>query len=156
MDWVRLHLMVNHFPIILIMAGTLAAIAAILARSRGIWRYAFITVLLAGLTSPVAYLTGVRSEDVVEEAWYTEHDQIEEHEASGLYALIALLLAGIAAAVGLWRDSGIVRGVFVALSVLAAGVTAYAALEGGEIVHDSPALEQAREPTATAGTTGTP
>lgn len=142
MDWVDLHLMVNHFPIILVMAGTLAGIAALFARSAAIWRYAAVTVLLAGLTSPVAYVSGLEAEEVVEEAWYVQHDEVEEHEELGLYALIALLAAGVSAGFALWKPARAVRGVFVALSVVAAGVTAYSALEGGEIVHASPALER--------------
>lgn len=148
MNWVDLHLMVNHFPIILIVAGSLAAIAALFARSPGLWRYAFITVLLAALTSPVAYVSGLQAEEIVEEKWYVEHEQVEEHEASGLYALVALLVAGVSAAVALWRRSKGTQVTFAILSIVAAVTTAYSALEGGEIVHDAPALEQARSPVA--------
>jgi len=103
-DWVRLHLMVNHFPIILGTAGTLAGLAALL-----------------------------------------RHEEVEEHEATGLWALIALIAAGVAAAASLWKPTPAVRGVFVAVAFVAMVVTAYSALEGGEIVHDSPELE--RRPT---------
>ncbi|HEX6938275.1 MAG TPA: hypothetical protein VF158_02605 [Longimicrobiales bacterium] len=151
MDWVNLHLMVNHFPIILGVAGALAGIAALLARSPAIWKYAGVTVLLAGLTSPAAYISGSRAEEVVEDAWYVRHGEVEEHEELGLYALIALLAAGVAAAVSLWKPGPATRGVLVALSVVAVVVTAACALEGGEIVHESPALEQARAPARRPG-----
>lgn len=150
MDWVRLHLMVNHFPIILGIAGTLAGVAALLARSPAIWKYAAVTVLLAGLTAPVAYVSGARAEETVEEYWYVRHEEVEEHEATGLWALIALIAAGIAAAASLWKPTPAVRGVFVAVAFVAMVVTAYSALEGGEIVHDSPELER-RPATAPAG-----
>jgi hypothetical protein len=143
MDWVQLHLVTNHFPIILIVAGTLAAIAAALSHRVGIWRYAFVTVVLAGLTAPVSYVSGLRAEEVVEDAWYVVHDQVEEHEETGLWALIALLAAGIMAAVAWWRSTPGLRWAFLIVAIVAAAVTAYSALEGGEIVHDSPFLERA-------------
>ncbi len=150
MDWVNLHLLVNHFPIILGVAGAFAAVAALLSRNEGIWRYAFVTVLLAGLTAPAAYITGLEAEEVVEHEWYIVEDELEEHEELGLYALIALLAAGASAAVALWKPGRATKGVFAVLTLVAVGVTAYTALEGGEIVHESPAFEQ-RPPAAPAG-----
>ncbi|HEY8483028.1 MAG TPA: hypothetical protein VIL13_00345 [Longimicrobiales bacterium] len=140
MDWVRLHLVVNHFPVILIMAGSLAAITALLSRFPGVWRYAYVTVLLAALTSPVAYVTGLMAEEPVEDAWFVEHSEVEEHEETGLYALVALLAAGVTAAIAWWRPKRATNGLFLVVTLLAAIATGYAALEGGEIVHDSPAL----------------
>lgn len=151
MDWVKLHLMVNHFPIILGIAGTLAGVAALFARSRAVWQYAAVTVLLAGLTAPVAYLSGVRAEETAEEFWYVQHEEVEEHEATGLWALIALIAAGVAAGISLWKPTSAVRGVFLAVAFVAMVVTAYSALEGGEIVHDSPALERAPGPASSGG-----
>jgi len=147
MNWVKLHLVTNHFPIILIVAGSLAAIAAALSHRVGIWRYAFVTVLLAGLTAPVSYISGMQAEEAVEHEWYVVHDQVEKHEETGLWALIALVAAGIMAAVTWWRPTPTLRWVFLVVAIVAAVVTAYAALEGGEIVHDSPFLE--RSPGAT-------
>lgn len=142
MDWVNLHLMVNHFPIILGIAGTLAGIVALFTRSRTIWQYAAVTVIFAGLTAPAAYVSGAKAEEVVEEYWYVQHEEVEEHEATGLWALIALVVAGIAAAASLLKPTRAVRGAFVAIAFVAMVITAYSALEGGEIVHDSPALER--------------
>lgn len=154
MDWVNLHLMINHFPIILGIAGTLAGVVALFTRSRTIWQYAAVTVLLAGLTAPVAYVSGAMAEETVEEYWYVQHDEVEEHEATGLYALIALVIAGVAAVVSVLKPIPAVRGVFVAVAFVAMVITAYSALEGGEIVHDSPALERApgAAPPAPGGT----
>lgn len=140
MDWVRLHLVVNHFPVILIMAGSLAAITAVLSRYPGVWRYAYVTVVLAAITSPVAYVTGLMAEEPVEHAWFVEHREVEEHEETGLYALVALLAAGVTAAIAWWRPKPATNGLFLVVTLLAAIATGYSALEGGEIVHDSPAL----------------
>lgn len=142
MDWVRLHLLLNHFPIILIVAGGIAVLAAVFSRRQAIWRYAHVTVLLAGLTAPAAFWTGNKAEEAVEDEWYVEEDQVEEHEEAGLVALVTLLAAGATAAIAWWRPGPALSAVFLLVTLGAAGVTGYTALEGGEIVHDSPALER--------------
>lgn len=153
MDWVRLHLLVNHFPIILGVTATLAAIAAALSRRHALWRYAYTTALLAGLTAPVAYFSGLQAEETVEGFWFVEETHIEEHEALGLYALLGLLVAAIAAGAA-WRRSGPAsRGAFLATTVAASLLTGLAALEGGEIIHDSPVLTD--EPPAGVGVPAT-
>ncbi|MBI4408286.1 MAG: hypothetical protein HY561_01180 [Gemmatimonadetes bacterium] len=149
MDWVRLHLLVNHFPIILGLAGALAVVAAALGRRTTLWHYAGVTVLLAGMTAPVAYVSGTRAEERVESFWYVEEDQIEEHEELGLIALIVLLVAGATAGLSLWRPTPTLRALFTLAALAAAVVTGMTALEGGEIVHDSPALAE-RPPAAVA------
>jgi hypothetical protein len=58
MDWIFAHLVVNHFPIILAVVASLAAVVAAVSGRDGAWRYAIATGLLAAVAAPIAFLTG--------------------------------------------------------------------------------------------------
>lgn len=143
MEWPYIHLVTNHFPIVLGLTGAAAAVVGALVRTDGAWRFAALLVLLAGLASPFAYISGTRAEETMEEEWYVEEQHIEHHEEAGLVAFISLLVAGLGAGVSLWKPDPRTRTAFVILALAAAGLTARAALEGGEIVHESPVLQGA-------------
>lgn len=153
MDWVYLHLIVNHFPIILIIVGAFAGIAGTVRGHAGIRRYGYVTVLLAALTAPVAYVTGRQAEEPVEEEWYVDERQIEEHEELGLIALIGLLIAGATAGAAWWRPVKATNAVFLVAILAATGLTVYTAMEGGKIVHESPVLLGAPPGTTPGGDT---
>jgi len=143
-DWVFLHLAVNHFPVTLGVVGALAALAAAATRRERVWRFATTTMILAALAAPAAYGTGLLAEGIVEEAPYADEAAIEEHEEIALVALLALLAAGGAAVFARVRPRGRARLLFLATSLAAAAVTGYTAFQGGEIVHESPALRTGR------------
>ncbi|HUF90681.1 MAG TPA: hypothetical protein VMR66_11955 [Gemmatimonadota bacterium] len=140
MDWLYAHLAVNHFPIVLAVVASAATVVAAASGREGAWRYAGVTGLLAGLTAPIAYITGTRAEDAAEELWYTSHEVIERHEHWGLYALIALGVAGLLAIVALRTRSSGPRWAFALAIWIATGVATVTALFGGDIVHESEAL----------------
>lgn len=141
MDWAYLHIVLNHFPIVLGLVGGAAALLAALSRRASVWRFAAVIVLLAGLTAPAAFLAGREAEESVEELWYVDEETIEEHEEAGLLALIALLAAGLAGAAVLRKPRASTRGALLGLSLLGAVLVARAAAEGGEIIHENPVLE---------------
>lgn len=142
MDWIHAHLVANHFPIILAVVGSLAALVALATGREGVWRYAGVTGLLAAVTAPLAYITGTRAEDAAEDLWYVSHDVLEHHEHWGLYALIALGVAGLLALVALKTRARGPRIVFALALWAATGVAGLTALYGGDIVHESEALER--------------
>ena len=45
-----MHIMINHFPIILATMGALAVLLAVVRGQRGIWLYATVSLTLAALT----------------------------------------------------------------------------------------------------------
>ena len=150
MDWLHAHLVVNHFPIILAVVASLAALVALGTGREGAWRYAGMTGLLAGLTAPIAYITGTRAEDPAEELWYVSHDVLEHHEHWGLYALIALGVVGLLAILALKSRARSMRLLFAIVLWAATGVATLTALYGGDIVHDSEALRDGG-PAASSG-----
>jgi hypothetical protein len=93
-----LHLWINHFPIVLGIVGTLAALLALGMRRRAVWLFAVACLTLAGLFAQPVVMTGEVARDAMRDAWYLSRDAVEAHEAAGEWARWALLLAGAGSA----------------------------------------------------------
>lgn len=139
MDWIYAHLVVNHFPIILAVLASGAALVAAVSGREGAWRYAAVTGLLAGIAAPVAFLTGQQAEEIAERLPGLAEEAIENHEHWGLYALIALGVAGVLAIAALILRSRGARWAFAVGIWAATGVTLQTAVHGGEIEHPAEA-----------------
>ena len=160
MDWSYFHLLVNHFPIILSIVGTAAVLVALVTRRRDLWRYATLTLLLAGLAAYPVFFTGGEAEEVMEDRWYVTREAIHEHEEGSEFALWSLLVMGAVSGYALWRTTrrgvaasgtrtdsleapGWLRALVALLALLGASTVARASYLGGEIVHKAAALQTA-------------
>jgi drug/metabolite transporter (DMT)-like permease len=98
------HLLVNHLPLIATAIGIVLLVFAWENRAeRGRLASAVLVLVLAGLGSGVAYLTGVSAADAVENQPNFEEEAIHRHHEPALFALIAsgvtsLLAVGVAVA----------------------------------------------------------
>lgn len=147
MDWPHLHLMVNHFPIVLTLLGTAAAILALLTGRRVVWLYAVATLTLAGISVGPAFITGDQAGDVVHTWPHANRQVIHAHEEAADTALWVVLAMGVCAAYAWWRLArmdgtemalpGWLRGIVFVLAVAGSLAVAYAGLKGGEIAHGS-------------------
>ena len=70
MDAAYLHIVVNHFPIILCVVGTVAALLALALQKRALWVYSAASITIAGLTVYPVVFNGERAEDIVERRAY--------------------------------------------------------------------------------------
>ncbi len=153
MDGQALHLAVNHFPVVLAIAGMAAAVLASLTRKRGVLLYALASLTLAGLASYPAVLTGDEAADVLEKRWFIDKAQIEEHEESADVSNILLLVTGVVSA-ACWyrvlrapREAAPARwmlAMIVALGLASTASTAYTAWEGGFILSKNEKLKGPR------------
>jgi uncharacterized membrane protein len=155
-DAPHIHLMINHFPIILGVVGCVAAIVALATGRRGAWMYAVVTLTLAAITVVPVHLTGDSAADVMKDKWYVVRESIERHDEMSGFTMWVMLIAGVASAYAWWRmarrgdvaPSPMWLRVFLVVAALAGtGLGAYTAYLGGEIVYGSPRL-------ITAPTTG--
>jgi hypothetical protein len=149
MDGAYLHLLVNHFPIVLGVVGAAAALLALVARRRTPWLYAVATLTIAGATAYPVMLTGHAAEDASRDQWYVARETVHAHEEASDVATYVLIAMGIASAVAWWR---LARGrdlltpppwlqALVVLTALAgAGSVTWASYQGGKIVHKSERL----------------
>ena len=150
LDWPHIHIMINHFPIILVMMGTLAALLGLFRSRRGIWLYATATLTLAALTAIPTYFTGGPAEKGLHRPWYVARAAIHNHEDAALIATIITGVAGLFALVA-WRRlvrypreislPGGLRTAVVITAVVAAAAMGYTSLLGGAIIHDAPGLK---------------
>lgn len=150
LDWPHIHIMINHFPVILVVMGALAALLGMVRGRRGVWLYATATLTLAALFTIPTYFSGEPAEKALNRPWYIARQSIHVHEDA---ALIAAILTGIAGFVALfaWRRlvryprevslPGALRVGVVITAVAAAAMIGYTSWLGGAIVHDAPALK---------------
>ncbi|MBI4501097.1 MAG: hypothetical protein HY700_08050 [Gemmatimonadetes bacterium] len=153
MSWPYLHLVTNHFPIILAVTGTIAALAALVLRHRTIWIYAVATLSFAGLASAPAFLSGNQAEEVMEDRPGIGKQALDSHEEAGEAALwVMLAMSGVAAAAW-WRilreerrgpSPAWIRPIVLVAALAGTGVVSYTAFLGGKIVHANDGVTAAR------------
>jgi len=156
-DWAHIHIMINHFPVILAMMGAVAALLGLVRSRRGVWIYACASLTLAALTVIPTYFTGEPAEHFLNRPWYIARESIHTHEDAALIAAVLVGVAGLVALVA-WRRlvryprelslPGGLRAAVVITALLAAGAIGYASLLGGYIIHDAPGLAGPRPTSA--------
>ena len=151
MNWPYIHILINHFPIVLSIVGTAVLLLALIVRQRAYWLYALATLTLAGLSIGPVYISGDQAGDAVRNAntWYIVRAAVDEHDAAAMFALISVLAVGVVSAYTWWRmlrreTMGLpptwLRTVVAVVAVWSVSVVARTAYLGGKIVHESPKL----------------
>jgi hypothetical protein len=142
MNTAHLHLMVNHLPVIATPLVAVLLVWGLWRRSREVIRVAVgAAVIIAAASYPV-FLTGEPAEDQLEDASWIKERMVHEHEERAEVALIAMLITGALAAVGVWQSRGgrevprRTAGITLAGLALSAGLFGWTALAGGRIRHD--------------------
>lgn len=148
-DWPHIHILINHFPVILAVMGALVALFGVVRSRRGVWLYATASLTLAAITVIPTYFTGEPAEHGLGKAWYLSRASIHSHEDAALVASLLVGLAGLVSVVA-WRRlvryprelslPGGLRTAVVITAVLAAVAIGYASLLGGYIIHRAPGL----------------
>ena len=142
----NLHLLLSHFPIVLAVIGTLAALLAFGVQKRSMWVFAAASLTIAGATIYPALWTGQRSAGVVAGRWYASPDAIRQHEEAAVLATWITLIAGLVAAYSWYRagrrprhrDDRFPAPLQLLLAVTglcASGALLYASWQSGSIVH---------------------
>ena len=144
MDPVRIHLVLNHLPVIGSGLALLTLLVGIVRANLTVIRTALALAVVALAAVPVVSWSGEEAEKVVEDAAWLDADGAEwldEHEERGEVAintlLSALAVCVIALAIGAWRESWLRVAAIVAAVSLAIGLGngLWAAASGGKIRH---------------------
>jgi uncharacterized membrane protein len=164
MDWAHIHILINHFPVVLVTTGALATILAVVLQRRGVWLYATVSLTLAGITVIPTYFTGQPADHALNDPWYVAKGAIDTHEQAAKISAILTVLAALVAVVA-WRrlvryprELRMPRGLRTAIvvtSVAAATGIGYTSWLGGRIVHDAPGLKGPRPASAPASAPAT-
>ena len=136
----HIHLLLNHGPVIGSIAAALLLLWALLRKTAEAKRLALGAVLLVGLVTVPAYLTGEPAAHAVGHEPGIERRRIHEHEEAGEWGLIGASIAGVIALGGLVafrrREPPML---FIALTLLVnlwtVAIFTRVALLGGEIRH---------------------
>ena len=149
MDERELHLVLNHFPVILSVMALLASLVAVARKSRAAWLYAAASLTIAGLFSYPTFLTGHGAHEVLEDLWYVKADSWHDHQEAAGYANVVLLIGGAFAAFVWWKltrskDATIARWMeFVLIFACLMGATTVGrtAWLGGKVLREQAALK---------------
>lgn len=149
-DWPHVHILLNHFPIILAVVGTAALLLATVRGQRASWLYGTISLTLAAVTVIPTYFTGEPAEHALARPWYVTRGAIGTHEDAARIAAILVVIAGLVAVIA-WRRlvryprevrmPGALRTALLVTALAASGSIGYAAWLGGRIIHDAPVLQ---------------
>jgi uncharacterized membrane protein len=102
MDQTHLHLLITHLPIIGSLLATLVLGYGILKKSNTTMTASYYMLIISALGAAIAYITGEGAEETLENLQGVSENVIEAHADFALYALIALIVAGLASLVGVY------------------------------------------------------
>ncbi|MDP4798122.1 MAG: hypothetical protein NWR50_04595 [Crocinitomicaceae bacterium] len=141
MNQAHFHLMVNHLPIILPIAGVVVLVGGMIVRSELVKRMAYILFSIGAVAALSAMTSGEGAEEVVENIAGVTENYIHEHEEKAdVFALMSYIL-GALSLVGLWaswkgkRFSKLLSFAILVLSLVVLFLGKQTGTSGGEIRH---------------------
>lgn len=158
MNTAHLHLIITHLPIMGVLSGILVLLYAIARRSAEVKIAAYGLFVVSALGAGIAYLTGEGAEETVENLPGVLESLIERHEESALWALIAMIVLGVAALAAIFWASGtrLFSNAVLVLAVVSFFLIARTGYLGGQIRHTEIRDAAALQPSGNdAGDTGT-
>lgn len=150
MDERELHLVLNHFPVILSVMALFASLIAIATKSRSAWVYAAASLTVAGLFAYPTFLTGHGAHEVLEDMWWVKADSWHEHQEAATWANGVLIAGGVIAAFAWWKltrskEAMLEKWLQFALifcCAMGAGTAGRAAWLGGKVIREQEALSK--------------
>lgn len=104
MNEAHIHLILNHFPIILPMIAILARLSAFVFKSESLKRFALILLVLGAIASFAAMQSGEKAEEIIENMSFFSEQYLEAHEeAAETYAIFSYIVGGLSL-VALWAE----------------------------------------------------
>lgn len=141
MGQAHIHLLVTHLAILGSLLGGFVLVHGLWTRSTQTKIAAYNLLILSALGGCVAYFTGEGAEEAVENIPGIAENLIEQHEESAIYALVSLIILGVAALIGLFltlKKSTMTRNVAIAIlfmALISFGFAARTGYLGGQIRH---------------------
>lgn len=135
------HLLLNHFPIILSIAGTGFLFLSLFIKSSGFRNASLLMLIAAAVFAWPAYATGEGAEDAVEGLANTSELYLEKHEDIASAALTSVIIAGIIALLTMVVIRLGKKWVVTMLAITciaaatSAGLLGYTGFTGGKITH---------------------
>lgn len=141
MNWAYIHVILNHFPIVGVIIGTMILIAGMGGKNEGVKISGLGTILFAALAGVVVDLTGDPAKEAVKGMPDIVQSLISKHEDIASISLFLLIPAGLLAALTLysiWKKEKSIRFLTIitlVLSIISSGAMIYVGRTGGQIRH---------------------
>ncbi len=141
MNTTHIHLLLNHFPIIGSMIGSLILLWGIIKKQENVKAIAAVVIVAMTLLAIPVFLTGEPAEDAVENLPGVSEAMINLHEEAAELAIWLMVAAGVASLAALffkWQKSERAKIVFtiaLIMSLLSFGAMARTGYYGGKIRH---------------------
>jgi len=135
------HLIVNHFPIIGSIIGTLLLMAGMIFKNEGVKISGLGVLIFATIMALIANLTGDSAKEAVEGLNDVARSLINKHEDIASVALFLIIPSGLLAALSLYsiykkeRSVRFLLLITLVLSMISCAAMAYTGLTGGQIRH---------------------
>jgi uncharacterized membrane protein len=141
MNQTHIHLLITHLPIFGSILGALVLSHGIWTKSNQTKIAAYNLFIISTIGAVIAYFTGEGAEESVENIQGVVEATIKTHEEFALFALISLIILGVASILGLYltirKSSNTRTAAFVILfiSLISFGLVARTGYLGGQIRH---------------------
>jgi uncharacterized membrane protein len=141
MDQIHIHLLITHLPIFGSILGAIVLTFGLWSKSNDTKIASYLLFLISSVGAGISYLTGEEAEETVENMQGVVEATIKTHEEFALFALISLIILGVASILGLFltiRKSPLTRTtafVILIISVISFGLVARTGYLGGQIRH---------------------
>jgi uncharacterized membrane protein len=141
MNQTHIHLLITHLPIFGSILGGIVLAHGLWTKSNQTKIAAYNLFIISSIGAGIAYLTGEGAEESVEDLQGVVEATIKQHEDFALFALISLIILGLASIVGLFltlRKSPLTRTtalMILFISLISFGLVARTGYLGGQIRH---------------------
>jgi uncharacterized membrane protein len=141
MNWAYVHVILNHFPIVGLIIGTLILIAGMVFKNEGIKISGLGTIIFAALMAVVVDLTGDPAKEAVKGMPDIVSSLINKHEDIASVALFLIIPAGLMASLTLysiWKKEKSFSFLLIftlVLSLISCAAMGYVGRTGGQIRH---------------------
>jgi uncharacterized membrane protein len=102
MNWAYIHVIINHFPIVGVIIGTLILVAGMFLNNEGIKISGLGTIVFATIMSIIAYMTGDPAGETLSGFPEIAKSLISRHENIATIGMYLMVPAGLLAAVTLY------------------------------------------------------
>lgn len=141
MSQVHLHLLITHLPVFGSILGALVLVYALWTKSNQTKSAAYLLFIVSAIGAGIAYLTGEGAEEAVEDLPGVAESMIKQHEEFAMYALVGLIVLGVASLLALYltyKKSALTKAaafITLFLSLISFSLVARTGWLGGQIRH---------------------
>jgi len=141
MSWGYLHMIINHFPIVGTIIGSILVIVGLVFKNEGVKISGLGIIVFAALMAVIAYLTGDSAENAVQNLPEIAESLINRHEDIATISMYLMIPSGLLAAMTLYsiwkKENSVVFLLVITLvfTLISAAAMVFTGYTGGQIRH---------------------